>query len=291
MNEPILSNVSDTARWVATYRAAESSRTDALFRDPYAERLAGERGKAIAASAPRSMRTGWPIVMRTKSMDDLVLASVADGCDCVLCLAAGFDTRPYRLALPVRLRWIEADLPAITEEKEQLLAGEKPSCQVVREKVDLADASARAAFLDRSLVGVTKALVLTEGLLVYLTEDVVRDLSRDLTRPAIKWWMFDTVSPPIRATLMREMKTLSRAPMLFAPPNGVAFFEALGWKARDIVSSFHEALRLKRLPPLLRFLAMLPFPPPDPRNVAKAPWSAVVRLERDEMHPRDGLLR
>src|SRR5262249_23119204 len=35
-----LENVSDTARWVAVYRAMESARPDALFHDPYAERLA-----------------------------------------------------------------------------------------------------------------------------------------------------------------------------------------------------------------------------------------------------------
>src|SRR5258708_37671595 len=126
MAEPIVSNVSDTARWVAVYRAWESERPDALLSDPLAGRLAGERGKAIAALAPRMTRSGWPQVVRTKLMDDLILASVQEGCNCVLNLAAGFDTRPYRLALPASLSWIEADLPGIMEEKDQLLAGEKP---------------------------------------------------------------------------------------------------------------------------------------------------------------------
>src|SRR6185369_17641435 len=49
MAAPLVSNVSDTARWVATYRAQETARPDALFKDPFAERLAGERGRAIAA--------------------------------------------------------------------------------------------------------------------------------------------------------------------------------------------------------------------------------------------------
>ena len=34
MPEPLISNVSDTARWMAAYRAAESARRDALFNDP-----------------------------------------------------------------------------------------------------------------------------------------------------------------------------------------------------------------------------------------------------------------
>src|SRR6185312_5485152 len=102
-----IDNISDTARWVAVYRAWETARPDALFRDPFAERLAGERGRAIAAVTPRAAVTGWSAVTRTKLIDDLVLDSIAHGCDRVLNLAAGFDTRPYRLALPRALTWIE----------------------------------------------------------------------------------------------------------------------------------------------------------------------------------------
>ena len=49
-----ISHVSDTAHWVAMYRAMESERPDALFRDPHARRLAGPpflRGLALGAFA------------------------------------------------------------------------------------------------------------------------------------------------------------------------------------------------------------------------------------------------
>ncbi len=42
-----IENVSDTALWVAVYRAMETARPDAIFRDPYAERLAGDKGVKI----------------------------------------------------------------------------------------------------------------------------------------------------------------------------------------------------------------------------------------------------
>ena len=58
MSEPVLRNISDTARWVAFYRAMESERPDALFHDPYARRLAGERGEQIVRSLPRGRRHG-----------------------------------------------------------------------------------------------------------------------------------------------------------------------------------------------------------------------------------------
>jgi O-methyltransferase involved in polyketide biosynthesis len=146
MPDTVVSNVSDTARWVAVYRAQESARSDALFRDPFAERLAGERGRAIALKARRQMMNGWPIIVRTKIIDDLVLASIREGCDRVVNLAAGLDTRPYRMNLPADLTWIEADLPALVEEKEKIFAGEKPACSLTREKVDLADASRAGSF-------------------------------------------------------------------------------------------------------------------------------------------------
>src|SRR4051794_37902918 len=98
MTTELVRNVSDTARWVATYRARESVRRDALFHDPFADRLAGSRGHAIAAKA--SGHSAWAITTRTKLLDDLVATAVAEGADCVLNLAAGFDTRPYRLNLP-----------------------------------------------------------------------------------------------------------------------------------------------------------------------------------------------
>ena len=140
-----VSNVSDTARWVAVYRAWESARPDALFNDPYAKSLAGERGQAIATLMPAQARSGWPMVARTKLIDDLVQAAVAQGCDCVINLAAGLDTRALSARAPQLTPWIEADLPALIEEKEQLLADAKPRCQLRRIKVDLTDTSRRVS--------------------------------------------------------------------------------------------------------------------------------------------------
>ena len=49
-----IEHISDTARWVAVYRAMETARSDALFRDPFAERLAGERGQQIVREMTRA---------------------------------------------------------------------------------------------------------------------------------------------------------------------------------------------------------------------------------------------
>jgi methyltransferase (TIGR00027 family) len=277
-----VSNVSDTARWVAVYRAWESARKDALFQDPYAELLAGERGLAIAALMPRQARSGWPMIARTKLIDDLVLAAVAAGCDCIVNLAAGLDTRPYRLELPTTLRWAELDLPALIEEKERLLAAARPRCQLSRIKVDLADAAARAAALQNA-VGVSRnALVITEGLLIYLDAAQVCSLAADLSAQAgIRWWVLDLASPELLDMLRKSMgRHLQNAPMKFAPANGVAFFEALGWRGAEVHSIVHAARRFRRLPFFLRLFAL--FPEPNPRNLGRSRWSGVVKLERRE---------
>ncbi|MBV8866674.1 MAG: hypothetical protein JO210_14875, partial [Acidobacteriaceae bacterium] len=62
-------NISDTARWVAYFRARESQRPDALFRDQFAELLAGERGFEIANTLPEGNKHDWAWVARTHLFD------------------------------------------------------------------------------------------------------------------------------------------------------------------------------------------------------------------------------
>ena len=282
MNESPVSNVSDTSRWIAAYRASESARADALFRDPYASLLAGERGQAIAALMPRQTRSGWPMIARTKLIDDLVHTAIAEGADCVLNLAAGLDTRPYRLELPASLRWIEVDLPTLIEEKQRLLADARPRCRLTRIKVDLADSGARAAVLQDVVASSRNVLVITEGLLVYLDEVQVRSLAVELfAQAAIRWWVLDLTSPALLQSLHKTMgKYLANAPMKFAPSNGVAYFEALGWRVAEVHSTLHAAAQFRRLPFVLRIFAR--FPAPDPRNPGQWRWYGVVKLQRPE---------
>jgi methyltransferase (TIGR00027 family) len=264
---------------VATYRAVESARPDALFHDPLADRLAGDRGRAIVAGAPRAIRNGWWMVARTKVIDDIIIEAIDDGCDKVLNLAAGLDTRPYRLDLPSDFPWVEADLPDLLAEKEQALADEIPRCRLTRHAVDLADSAARDAFLNEELAGATKALVLTEGLLMYLNASDVVALSAAFKRPEVAWWMLDFSSPGLQRRMNKQTRGLMRsAPFKFAPANGLAYFEDLGWRAVEVESVFTAAHRFDRLPRWMRVLAWLP--QPDPRNPGGKTWSGVVRLSQ-----------
>src|SRR2546425_904878 len=162
-------NISVTARWAAVFRARETERADALFRDPYAERLAGKMGVDIANTLPEGNSHAWAWGTRTYLFDQFITQELEQGTDMVLNLAAGLDARPYRMSLPASLQWIEVDLPEILTYKEGILANEKPSCALERIRLDLSDGQARRdlfAALDRRA---NKILVLTEGLLIYLS--------------------------------------------------------------------------------------------------------------------------
>jgi len=171
-------------------------------------------------------------------------------------------------------------LPALIAEKEQLIGDEKPRCKLDRVSVDLADPVARRTFLERYVEPGKSVTVISEGLVIYLDESVVTALARDLlARAGVQSWILDFNSPRITTEMQSSMgATLSNAPFKFAPANGLAFFEALGWSVRTACSLFHEGARLERLPLWMRPFALLPGP--NPRDLKDERWSAVVRLER-----------
>ncbi len=272
-----ITHVSDTARWTALHRATESARSDALFNDPLAGRLAGEGGRAIAARTPLSSRSGWWLVARTKIIDDAITGAIADGCDRVLNLAAGLDTRPYRLDLPSDFTWVEADFPELLAEKAALLSDQTPRCHLTRTAVDLANPAARSAFLNDALHGATKALVLTEGLSMYLDDSDMVALAGAFARPEIAWWMLDFAFPGLRKTMNKKMSgMLENAPFKFAPANGLTFFEDLGWRVVEGESLMHAAQRLHRLPVFMRPVAWLSSP--DLRQPGERTGSAIALL-------------
>src|SRR5208283_3134953 len=173
-------DISDTARWVAYFRALETQRPDALFRDPYAERLAGKHGFQIANTLTDGNKHEWAWVARTYLFDKFVSREIQEGADLVINLAAGLDARPYRMELPSTLQWVEVDLPEIVSYKEGILGNEKPRCRLERISLDLSDAPARRILFAKLDQRATKIVVLTEGLLIYFTAEEVGSFARDL---------------------------------------------------------------------------------------------------------------
>jgi len=166
-----LTSVSDTALWVAVYRAMETERPDALFRDPYAGKLAGERGREIVDALPHGRQSAWPMIVRTRVLDE----------------------------------------------------------QAARFK---------------------RVLVITEGLLIYLTEPDVAALAADLAkRPALHWWLLDFATPQLQRFLEKRFGSSLRtgnAEFKFFPEDGAGYFERRGFRAAQVRYTQDEARRLGR---------------------------------------------
>ena len=242
-------NVSDTALWVAISRALESARRDAIFTDPSARRRGGARGEAIVKSMPSSEYSAWPIIVRTAVMDHVVQRCVRAGAKTVLNLAAGLDARPFRLDLPPDLRWIHADLPPMIDYFREQMAGETPRCALEYAAIDLRDEAPRRALFE-SAAASGPVLAITEGLLLYLAEEAVASLSRELHDVArARWWLTDLASPRLLKILHERWAPGGQqvnAPFVFGPAEGSAWFAPHGWRELEWHSSFAESLRIKR---------------------------------------------
>jgi methyltransferase (TIGR00027 family) len=283
MNEPEsqIRNISDTARWVAVYRARETERTDAVFRDPFARRLAGKRGEQIAASMSFAEKNSWPFVARTWLIDQAISSQIKLGTDMIVNLAAGLDARPYRMNLPGSLQWIEVDLPEILAYKEDVLRNETPACQVERVRLDLSDVRGRRELFSKLGRRANRILGISEGLLVYLDEKEVTSLGQDLAvARSFQHWVIDLASPALLKMLEKKMGApldQAGAPLKFAPREGPDFFARSGWKSVEIHSVMHAAAKLNRLSFFLRLIARIS----SPAFQAKRPWSAICLLARE----------
>jgi methyltransferase (TIGR00027 family) len=273
-------HISDTALWVAVYRARESERPDALFHDPYARKLAGERGMEIAATLPFVERHSWSYVARTWVIDQVIDREISQGTDMVINLAAGLDARPYRMRLPASLRWVEVDLPDMLNYKQGVLAAESPQCALERVPLDLRDRAGRRALFQRLGSETKRALLLSEGLIIYLDDESVAEFARDLAAlPSFRRWATDLASPRLLKMLRKAIGgPLDQAgsPLKFAPREGPEFFARCGWKLVEARSLLHTAAKLKRLSLGMRLVSLLP--DPAGRKPDK-PWGGVCVFE------------
>ncbi|MER6798560.1 SAM-dependent methyltransferase, partial [Amycolatopsis mediterranei] len=167
--------VSRTAIGVAALRAYESRRPDRLFDDPYAAAFFEAGRSALPGTSPEGPQAGlgamfYPqVVIRTRFYDDYLLGA---GCAQVVLLAAGLDTRAFRLAWPDGTRLFELDLPEVLAFKDEVLGrhGAEPACARVVVPADLREDWA-AALREAGFDPAVPTAWLAEGLLMYLTPE------------------------------------------------------------------------------------------------------------------------
>jgi methyltransferase (TIGR00027 family) len=202
--------IGKTALGMAMIRAAESGRSDRLFEDPYAAAFLDaapgvfdERrlpAAAAAGTASRGAVFASHAVIRTRFYDDYLLEATGGRPRQVVLVAAGLDTRAYRLAWPDGTRLFELDLPGVLRFKDRVLAGRRAvaRCERVAVPADLRGDWSTALTGAGFRPGDPTAWLL-EGLLIYLSADeaarlltAVGDLSAGGSRLAFEYDDHDT---------------------------------------------------------------------------------------------------
>ena len=195
----IASSVGATAGMVAAARAAETARDDALINDPYAKILIADAGtgaweymldddfiakvaEADAELAPLFEHMGNYQAVRTHFFDDFFARAVEAGIRQVVILAAGLDSRAFRLPWPAGTTVYEIDQPKVLEYKSATLAAHRvqPSADRREVPIDLRQ-DWPAALRDAGFDPAAPTAWLAEGLLMYLPADAQDRLFAQVT--------------------------------------------------------------------------------------------------------------
>ncbi len=180
-NWDITTSVGSTALLVATARALEAQKPDALATDTFAEifcrAVGGDAADVIDGKSPEHpLKTpdwGENFVIfqgaRTRYFDDYFRRAADAGVRQVVILAAGLDSRAYRLPWPDGTTIFELDRPQVLDFKREVLAeqGATPNAERREVAVDLRDDWPQA-LRDSGFDAAKPSAWIAEGLLIYL---------------------------------------------------------------------------------------------------------------------------
>ncbi len=177
----ITTSVGSTALFVATARALEAQKPDPLAIDPYAElfcrAVGGRAADVLDGKVPdhelKTPEWGEHFInfqaARTKYFDEYFRRAAGAGVRQVVILAAGLDSRAYRLDWPAGTTIFELDQPQVLDFKREVLTGSgtRPRADRREVAVDLRDDWPRA-LRDGGFDPAQPSAWIAEGLLIYL---------------------------------------------------------------------------------------------------------------------------
>jgi len=230
------SNLASTAHWTAAVRGLETDRADRLFSDPWATSLAGEQGAAWLAERP--VDSVIPIVLCTRYFDDFMMRiTTQEAIQQIVLLAAGLDTRAFRLGLPARTQVFELDQPAVLQHKEQVLrlVGAQPVCRRKLIEVNLTGGW-QGALVQAGFYSDCPSGWLLEGFLFYLPNERITqilDYVSNLAAPA-SWLGFDIINHDVLCSPWTrpwvDMQASYGAPWIGYLDDPIAFLAECGWE-------------------------------------------------------------
>lgn len=171
-----------TALGIAASRRVESSMPDALIDDPFGDAFVRavsspvpfplrwpDDGEQVTGRQALSLHTSRYIGVRSRFYDDYVRDALRGGVRQVVLLAAGLDTRAFRLDWPAAVTLYELDQPKVLTFKNDVLHGERarPGCTRVTVGADLRE-DWPTALLATGFNRTIPTVWIAEGLLGYL---------------------------------------------------------------------------------------------------------------------------
>jgi methyltransferase (TIGR00027 family) len=243
--------------------------------------LAGPDGEAWWQGLSPQQREGTAIFqpIRTRFFDEWLAYATTDARMCqIVLLAAGLDTRAFRLTWPEGTRLFELDQPQVLAEKERHLAeaGVTAACERIPVAVDLAAPAWPHQLVAAGFVPQERGIWLLEGFLFYLAEnDVLQVLDQVSTLAApVSWLGFDVMNhamltSPWRRDWQEEMRRLG-VPQRSAMDEPETVLGPRGWRA-TVVQPGEETANFGRWPY-----------PVVPRSQPDLPRSFLVTAERED---------
>ena len=242
--------LTSSAELIAGVRAHQHG---TLFSDPYAEKMAGQHGLALAARfCQRSPQLGGMVAARTRHLDDVVANFVAAGGRHIVNVGVGWDMRAFRLDLPDGVTFYELDFPTTLRERTLRLDehGIEDVAGVVRKAIpiDLRTMSLADTLRGR-LPDDQPVLIIWEGMTMYFQEDEVTEILAGiaplLTHADSLMWL-DMVKrepivhperfPHVVQDFLRGMQILGE-PFTFGCDRAQHYLASTGLRALEVVPS------------------------------------------------------
>lgn len=249
--DPLHLPESYTALWTAAARARESARPDALFSDPLAELLAGDRGREQLVAREQGTGSNPYLPLRTRFFDDTILRLTGQ-CPQLVLLGAGMDTRAFRLQLRDDNQVFELDQAEVIDYKQSILGALEPLFQrrtiAGDVRMDWAPGLVNAGF-DVSI----PTLWVTEGLLFYLATSEVDALLREAAEFSAPGSFFvadvfgtGLLDLPAMQPLVSS-RTAAGVALPFCSDEPEALFRSNGWPVVALSSARDTARALGRV--------------------------------------------
>ncbi|MFB7498258.1 SAM-dependent methyltransferase [Streptomyces sp. NPDC056161] len=233
--------VSYTAQWMAAARALESEREDALYIDPLARELAAPKGFELIDRYEGGGLLPF-ISIRTRFLDDAITSVLADTeVRQVVLIAAGMDTRAFRLDWPEDTAVFEVDHGPLIEEKRRRLDRLGARSGADRREVSADLTGEWLPDLERAGFDRTRpTLWIAEALTFFLTEEQTAALLRLLASASAPGsrLAFDILGrallrSPFSKPFLDKLAA-DGTPWIFGSDEPEEFVQAHGWKVTDL---------------------------------------------------------